>query len=321
MCAQVSTPKTLCFEGAGARGLAYVGAYSALQALNKIDSVENLVGTSAGAIIALCINLGYTPTEMQQILSSLEMQKFNDGAFFFLGGLHRLNKNFGYYRGRKFSAWLSNLIGHKTNKADITFSALQKLSGKNLIVTGTSLNNQKLIIFNAQNYPDMQVRDAVRISMSVPLYFEPLIINDRGAIQKNKKQCELCDVMVDGGLLANYPIHVLDTIVYKNGINIYKANPNTLGFRIDANQQVLANQTNKTLVSLPLNNLKQYVSAMYNIQLEGISRQLLSDADWYRTISIPDNNISPKVHKMHKKQIHALVDNGYAAVIKYYSAR
>jgi predicted acylesterase/phospholipase RssA len=56
------------------------------------DSIERVGGTSSGAIIALTISLGYSGKEIENIISKTNFKKFNDGGFFFIGGINRLNK-------------------------------------------------------------------------------------------------------------------------------------------------------------------------------------------------------------------------------------
>lgn len=84
--------KNLVFEGAGIRGIAYSGAIKVLEEKNLLQNVERVGGTSAGAITALLISLGYSPDEISGLINSTSFKKFNDGNFLFFGGIHRLKK-------------------------------------------------------------------------------------------------------------------------------------------------------------------------------------------------------------------------------------
>src|SRR5688572_6713037 len=79
--------KNLVFEGAGIRGVAYVGAINELQNRNLLSQIEKVGGTSAGAIAALTVALGYNAHEIENIIYKTKIQKFNDGKFFFVGGI------------------------------------------------------------------------------------------------------------------------------------------------------------------------------------------------------------------------------------------
>ncbi len=311
--------KNLLFEGAGIRGIAYLGAYKQLASLNKLDSLQRVGGTSAGAIIALCISLDYSSIEIEKIILQLRVQSFNDGNFFFIGGISRLKKNMGYYRGTQFTEWITKIIEAKTGNGKITFSELQQKNFMELHVLGTSLNKQKAIVFSHLTYPNMLVRDAIRISMSVPLYFEPIIIDSLGKVYKSIRQCNQCDVMVDGGLIENFPIHIFDSSYVENGIKRYMANPNTIGLRIDANEQVLADKETRMLATMPIQKISDYFAAFYTLELELASRNILSDDDWARTISIPDMGFSPKVKKISVVQKKILIESGLKAVNDFYS--
>jgi NTE family protein len=286
--------------------------------LHKLDSLQRVGGTSAGAIIALCIALGYTSEEIEKIILQLRIQSFNDGKFFFIGGLHRLRKNMGYYKGEQFMDWVTKIIENKTGNGNITFAALQQSKFKELYVVGTSINRQQAIVFSHLTYPNMCVSDAVRISMSVPLYFEPIIIDSVGTVFKSLKQCVNGDMMVDGGLIDNFPIHIFDTTIIVDGLKKYEANANTVGLRIDGNNQVMADKLNHNLVVMPINKLSDYFTAFYTLELELASRNSLSINDWKRTISIPDMGYSPKVKKMNLVDKQKLINSGSKAVLDYY---
>lgn len=153
-----------------------------LESQHLLQSVEKVGGTSAGAITALMASLGYTAEEMAAIISDTKFQKFNDGRFIFIGGLLRMRQNYGWYRSKNFSGWLEDIIRNKTGLADITFRGLHDRGYKDLYVTASCLNRQKLYVFSYETYPDMKVKDAVRASMSVPLYFEAVFIDSTGNV-------------------------------------------------------------------------------------------------------------------------------------------
>ena len=110
---QTAEIKNLIFEGGGVRGIAYCGVIKELEKANKISTIENVGGTSAGAITALLLSLGYNSAEIENIIYSTRIKSFNDGKLFFVGGMLRMTKSYGWYRGEKFSKWLSEIIKKK----------------------------------------------------------------------------------------------------------------------------------------------------------------------------------------------------------------
>jgi len=76
--AQNNGIKNLVFEGAGLRGIAYCGAIKELESRKLIAGIEKVGGTSAGAVTALCISLGYNSDEIEKLLFATNFKKFND---------------------------------------------------------------------------------------------------------------------------------------------------------------------------------------------------------------------------------------------------
>lgn len=60
----------IVFEGGGAKGMAFVGSYKALN--ERGHAYDRLLGTSAGAITAVLLAAGYTVQEMQDALAEQE---------------------------------------------------------------------------------------------------------------------------------------------------------------------------------------------------------------------------------------------------------
>jgi len=297
--------KNLVFEGAGVRGIAYCGAVQEMESKKMMDGIERVGGTSSGAIIALTISLGYSGKEIENIISKSNFKKFNDGGFFFIGGINRLNKYFGWYKGKKIGKWLEKIIKEKTGNENITFEELHQKGFKDLYITGTSLNKQRAVVFSYESYPKMKVKDAVRISVSIPLYFEPVYIDSSGKTFDHPKLKQGFDMMVDGGVLENFPIHIFD----KQQPDLY-----TIGFRIDHEPQIKNDKGDKTLAEMPIDDLKQYFGAFYNIVIENLNRQQLTITDWQRTVSISDGDVLPKVRKLSKEEISILIENGRKAI-------
>ena len=297
--------KNLVFEGAGVKGIAYCGAVQEMESKKLMDSIERVGGTSSGAIVALMISLGYSGKEIENIILQTNFKKFNDGKFFFIGGISRMKKHYGWYKGKKIERWFEGIIKEKTGNENITFEELRQAGFKDLYITGTSLNKQRPVVFSYDTYPKMKIKDAVRISISIPLYFEPVYMDSAGTIFSRPKQKQGLDVMVDGGILENFPIHIFD---------IAHPDERTIGFRIDQVAQMKSDKKDKTLVEIPIENLNLYFRAFYTIIMENLNRQRLTTSDWERTVSISDGDILPKVRELSKEEVSILIQNGRKAV-------
>jgi NTE family protein len=303
-------PENIVFEGAGVRGIAYSGVIRTLEQRNIIQHIKRVGGTSAGAITALMVSLGYNSVEIYKIISDTKFQKFNDGEFFFVGGLSRIKTRYGWYKGNEFTKWLEKIIKDKTGNSEMTFSDLSEKKFKELYVTATCLNKQKLLVFSAETYPKMKIKDAVRISMSIPIYFEAVFIDSLGRVHKKQHSGKNLDVVVDGGIIGNFPIFIFDSIRTNSSLNTRIPNYKTIGVRIDTDSQIQNDSLSKELVPIDIKNFSDYLTAFYVLTLEKLNRATLVSQDWERTISVSSVGIGPKIKKLSADQKAALIKSG-----------
>lgn len=320
--------KNLVMEGGGVRGLAYSGALEVLERKGILHNIENVAGSSAGAIAGLMVALNYNSHEIDSILQTLKIQEFNDGKFFY-GKIRRIKKEYGVFKGDKFEQWLAQLIKHKTGDPDITFNGLHQLRladkrFKNFFCTGTNISKQKLEILSWKNWPDMKLRTAVHISGSIPFYFVPVAIDSVGNEVPLSDTLNNFDLYVDGGMLCNYPINMFDSCV--DGTNslicdkvIY--NPQTLGLKLERGAQIDEFDKNITdIAPYDIKSMKQYSSAVMNLMMETMNRKspdLVNEKG--RTIYISYGNISGRPRKISSVEKRKLHDNGVVAANKFFT--
>ena len=126
----------LVFEGGGVKGIAYAGALQVLTDRGIMPQIKQVAGTSAGAITATLLALGYTAGEIKPIIMDLDFKKFEDGW-----DPLRIPLEYGLYKGHTFLVWLQQMITNKNFPADITFADLYKQNnGIGLFVFATDLN-------------------------------------------------------------------------------------------------------------------------------------------------------------------------------------
>ncbi|NNE55899.1 MAG: patatin, partial [Flavobacteriales bacterium] len=89
--------RNVVFEGGGIRGIAYCGALETLEQNGSLDKVERVGGTSAGAITACFMAVGYDANEIHDIIYYTNFADFNDGQFMFVGGTARMVERYGWY--------------------------------------------------------------------------------------------------------------------------------------------------------------------------------------------------------------------------------
>ncbi|MBX9783299.1 MAG: patatin-like phospholipase family protein [Chitinophagaceae bacterium] len=326
-CTAQSNFKNLVFEGGGVRGIAYAGVIQALEDEQALQGIERTAGTSSGSVAALMVALGYTASEIDSIMFAVSYESFNDGGGFFIGGIRRLKKSYGWYRGNEIETWIGKLIESKTGNPNITFEQLHALRLtdkrlKDVFVTGTNITTQKAEIFSYVHTPSFPVKTAVRISCSIPLYFEPVYIDSSGTVVKKRLPGVNYNVYADGGVLANFPISIFDSCV--NGTNplmceelIY--NNQTLGLKLDRPEQI--EQQKKSGEPAPYNTttFTNYLNAFVGLMIEAANRRNFH-AEKGRTIYISTANLSAKVRKVSKEEKQLLFNNGCTATLDFFNS-
>lgn len=308
-------------EGGGVKGFAYVGAFEVLDSLGILQNIQRVGGSSVGAIQAMLLATGYTTAEMKTIAANIPLKTFNDG--FILGGFHRMKTKLGFFKGKAVTAWIDTLIKRKTGNANITFREFHQQKDakhyKDLYITGSDLTYQCMRIFSYETYPDMKIKDAVRISMSVPLYFQPVYINDSGFLVKRNDTGHV-HLMADGGLLSNYPITIFDDEKYGDCItaNNKKQNSQTLGLILEKPEQIAYSKEHKGNYPLPVTTVRSYFMAMYHTLVDKPNPELTDSASLHRTIMISNLNISGRVRKISNETVTRFVQSGREGVRAFF---
>ena len=190
--------ENLVFKGGGVLGEAYAGAYTIVSPL--APNVKRVAGTSAGAMMALMVALGYTPDEITRVLDATPFDSFMDRSSW-IGHILNELRYYGLYTGDALMRWIQAQIKNKTGANNITFSDLRNLGYLDLTVVATNDITNEAVYFNCANTPNTIVAEAVRCSIAIPLFFRAF----------KPSQGEFTGVtFVDGGVVNNYPISLYD---------------------------------------------------------------------------------------------------------------
>ncbi len=310
--------RNIVFEGGGVKGIAYTGALEVLEEKGVLDNIERCAGTSAGAITAAFFALGFSASEIKEILAETDFNMFKDSGFIVFD-IFRFFKNYGWYKGEAFRKWFRKHISKKVDP-DLTFSGLADLrradnSKKELFVIGTNLDEKRSVVFSHETHPEMRIADAVRISMSIPLFFRSVRLDK--------------DVYVDGGLYYNYPLNVFDSKDYLFDSKKFSPAPylpfaeaiynkETIGLRVDSVEEIAKNLGKIDSVDKDVNGFGDYAKALVEGLTEIVNRMHLHKNDWHRTIFIENNNVKATDFSLTEEQIKELVENGREGVKKYF---
>jgi NTE family protein len=327
--------RNLVFEGGGVKGIAYVGALQVLEEKGILPDIMRVGGTSAGAINAVLVGLDYSPAEMLQLLNKLNFEKLMDDDFGVIRDVDRLLSEFGWYKGDFFRKWIGELIAKKTGNANVTFDQVQQQKAakgfRDMYFMGTNISTHFAEVFSHEHTPRTCLADAVRISMSIPLFFA-------------SRRSPRGDVYVDGGVLDNYPVKVFDRERYMDNATIashgevteyykkhnaglkrkkldispYLYNKETLGFRLDSEREIATFRDQAEPVAEPIDDFFDYTRNLLKTLVDAQANSHLHSDDWQRTIYIDTLGVKTTEFKITDAKKKALVESGRKGTETYF---
>ncbi|WP_422931750.1 patatin-like phospholipase family protein [Singulisphaera sp. PoT] len=200
------------FEGGGVLGLAFLGAARCCDEIGI--RWKGLAGTSAGAITASLLAAFADIDALEAIFGGVDFQRFigektnwrildfnpNDDLDHPVQMLLRLfvAQQLGQFSSDPFAQWLGGAL--KQAGVD-TFKDVSKGDpDRTLKVVVSDLTRGQMLVLpdnlNGDEQGTFSVAEAVRLSMSIPLFFAPGKLHG--------------DVIVDGGILSNFPVWIFD---------------------------------------------------------------------------------------------------------------
>lgn len=189
----------LVLSGGGTKGFAHLGVIETLE--EHGISVIGIVGTSMGALMGALRASGYSTKDMHRIINELDLPSLlseNTGPMFVFSGNDRRAKRStipaltytkqngqkgpkGLLTGDKLYVYFSQLM-RNVSETDFYHLPIPYAA------VATDINTGEKIVLKEGN-----LAAAMRASMSIPMVFEPWVIDDR--------------VLVDGGIVSNLPVY------------------------------------------------------------------------------------------------------------------
>lgn len=325
--------KNLVFEGGGVLGIAYLGVLDYLYHNDMLNDLQRVAGTSAGAITACILSFGLPFEEVIAIANTLDYKKIPDKGLTndsipitedirssiepILGDircLYRLVNSYGWFSSEYFYQWIKEIIrkqfNHKKGEPytfeDFKNPALH-MSNRNftdLYIIGTNLTTGTSQVFSYETTPRMEVASAVRISMSIPIFFEAIEI--KGTDKLGNK---FSNIFCDGGVMKNYPLRIFDNLQFNPNLT-RGANLDSLGVRFVSRNQ-----------NFQIKNLLDFIWSLIlaygRIQQEEFFNNPM---DRMRSISIDPLDISPLNFNIttNDDTYQKLYYQGYSAAQSYF---
>ncbi|MEZ4642529.1 MAG: patatin-like phospholipase family protein [Chloroflexota bacterium] len=293
--------KNLAFQGGGVKTLAYQGALYVLEAEGILDQIEHVVGTSAGAVVAMLVSFRLSMDETFTVFNTLDFARVPrlrsvkdlqwqppklvepqlDRLVANFDGVKRLLYEYGWYAHDHGYTWLHEVIAERCGgNGRATFADFRNCGFRDLHVVVTNISSRRMELFNANNTPDVAVADALLMSQSIPLFFE--------ALQFDGQQFGAGDYYGDGGVLNNFPLHVFDrpemageTEWFVNGVNW-----ETLGLRLYTPPDCPGSQR-------PVTSIISYMANLLEAMVDQQDAVYASNhSDHWRTINISNCCVS-----------------------------
>lgn len=289
------------FEGGGVKAIGLVGAVCCLQ--DKGYNMKNFAGTSAGAIVAALLAVGYSGRELKNIIMTINYNEFLDNYKFnkikplkFAKNSIMLLKDKGVYSGDPIEKYIGELL---ESKGKTKFKDLSR-DGKSClkIITSDITKGDMLIIPDDLVKYDIdpmefEIAKAIRMSISIPFIFKPVKLDYKNGVS----------FIVDGGILSNYPIWIFDT----------KDKPKwpTFGMKLIEDKKTFTACGKTDIISFSFD----IISAMINKNEE----VYVKDKDWVRTIPIPTLGVGTTQFNITNDLANRLFESGYKSAEKFLS--
>jgi NTE family protein len=296
------------FAGGGIKGLAFAGALEVAEE-KGYDEWVKLAGTSAGAITAMALAVGYTAADLRKQLESYDFEKLADyGKVPVISQLDNLMFRRGLTHGKGLLTWIEELLRDAPKPATV----FEDLPDERLRVVGTDLANQRMVVFpeDAALYKDedgkpfepkrFPISQAVRISAGYPYFFPPIALTDVASGKEG--------VLVDGGVTSAFPVFLFDK---------EKPEHPTWGFRLfggsppeKAAYQAIHGPT--WAIEMLLGVLDTSMNALDKLEMKAYDS---------RTISIPTGDVSTLNFDPSKQEKDFLYESGRKAAEKFFAGK
>jgi NTE family protein len=302
----------LVCEGGGVKGIGLAGAYSILD--ERGYQPQNVAGTSAGAITAALIAAGYSSAELREIIFGLDYRQFEDKGWLdripLVGIPLSILIDEGVYEGERFLTWMRELLAAKNihTFADLRTEWTDPKYSFRLQVIASDISARQLLVLPRDAHllgvePDeLEVALAVRMSMSIPIFFK--------AVRLENKETNHEHVIVDGGMLSNFPVWLFDCEDEETpdwptfGMLLVEPDPKVpITQRIPKPEH--APHGVRGLVSL--------VSGMVHTMMEAHDRLYVEKAQFARTIPIPTLGVGTTEFDLSRQRAQELYDSGRTA--------
>lgn len=284
------------FEGGGIRGIGHIGALNYMEACGW--RWVRAAGSSVGALIAALLVAGYTAREMKRIITEIDFEKFKDKSGVrsipFLGKPLGLLMENSIYSGDYVERWVQDLLLDKGIK---TFGHISKNGKCPLKIIASDITRHRMLVlpedlaYYGIRPMDFPIAKAVRMSISIPFYFKPVIL-----AYKNTRS-----FIVDGCVTCCYPINIFDVPG--------KPRWPTIGFKFK--------RKNISYTGLGRTDALSFLLDVATTMSQGQVTEDMLEKNKARSIEIPTFDVEATDFNISREKIHLLYKHGYRSAIDF----
>lgn len=298
------------FEGGGVKGVALAGAVEAAERAGSV--FKRVAGTSSGSIIAALLAAGYDGEAMSRIIRRTAFTSFLKRGMLYntaiVGPALRVMIKKGLYSGEALENWVRGIL---REKGIVTFSDLPH--GK-LSIIASDITNGRIIVLpdDLRDYgispAGFEVAKAVRMSCSIPYFFDPVMLRLNGQAARGKTFMEQFIYVVDGGMLSNFPLWLFDEKA--DGFKSPQHRTPTVGFQLIGKTQPQPHR-----ITGPFSMLQAMVGTM----LSAHDERYIETEKFARTVKIPTLGISTTQFNLSPEQSDELYAAGMKAGEEFFT--
>ena len=322
--------RNLVMKGGGVKAYAYIGAIEVLEQFGILEKIERVGGNSAGALMSVLLSFRLSAAETNNLFETVDYSRIasllNDEKQNIISrapkglvergeqlrgsidALNRLRNDFGFFSNDYLKSWLQETIADQCQgNGRATFADFMGYGFRDLHIVATNLSTHRLVRFSPETTPKASVANAAVASSSIPFFYE--------SARFDGVKFGSGDVMVDGGVISNYPLHLFDGLKYKQGNPHYDHGINweTLGMRLFTPSYCEPELE-------PITNLITYIQNL--IESYAVAESEVYHNNWVdqvRTIDISNCGISTIDFDIRpgESKFNELVESGRSAAIDY----
>jgi len=186
------TIKHLVISGGGPTMIKSLGACQYLEQHNfwKIDNIETIHGTSAGAIIGAILCLKY---DWETLNKYVIERPWNEAFTFSIKSILDAYTNKGIFGKKSSEIIFKSLLLGKDLTLNITLKEFYEYSKIELYMHSFEINNFVIEVISYKNYPDLPLLTALQMTSAIPILIAPVC---------HEEKC-----FMDGAVVCNYPLN------------------------------------------------------------------------------------------------------------------